>query len=83
MSKAGGSRVNGRNSPGQRLGVKAYDGEIVKAGGIIVRQRGTKVKAGQNVKLGRDNTLFSLVEGKVKFTKEGRAVTVVATPATA
>lgn len=83
MSKAGGSRVNGRNSPGQRLGVKAYDGQTVKAGGIIVRQRGTKVKAGQNVKLGRDNTLFSLVEGKVKFVKEGRSVTVVAATATA
>lgn len=83
MSKAGGSRVNGRNSRGQRLGVKAYDGQTVKAGGIIVRQRGTKVKAGQNVKLGRDNTLFSLVEGKVKFAKEGRAVTVVAATATA
>lgn len=81
MSKAGGSRVNGRNSPGQRLGVKAYDGQTVKAGGIIVRQRGTKVKAGQNVKLGRDNTLFSLVEGKVKFVKEGRAVSVVAATA--
>ncbi|MEI6563600.1 MAG: 50S ribosomal protein L27 [bacterium] len=83
MSKAGGSRVNGRNSPGQRLGVKAYDGEIVKAGGIIVRQRGTVVKAGRNVKLGRDNTLFSLVEGKVKFEKEGRVVTVVLAAATA
>jgi len=83
MSKAGGSRVNGRNSRGQRLGVKAYDGETIKTGGIIVRQRGTKVKAGQNVKLGRDNTLFALVEGKVKFTKEGRAVTVIADKATA
>jgi large subunit ribosomal protein L27 len=83
MSKAGGSRVNGRNSRGQRLGVKAYDGETIKAGGIIVRQRGTKVQAGQNVKLGRDNTLFSLVAGKVKFVKEGRAVTVVADKATA
>ena len=79
MSKAGGSRSNGRNSPGQRLGVKAYDGEIVKAGGIIVRQRGTNVKAGRNVKLGRDNTVFALVEGKVKFQKEGRVVTVEAT----
>ncbi len=79
MSKAGGSRTNGRNSPGQRLGVKAYDGEIVKAGGIIVRQRGTKVKAGRNVKLGRDNTAFSLIEGKVKFQKEGRVVMVEAT----
>ncbi|MEI6515494.1 MAG: 50S ribosomal protein L27, partial [bacterium] len=52
MSKAGGSRVNGRNSPGQRLGVKNYDGETVKAGSIIVRKRGTKVQAGRNTKLG-------------------------------
>jgi large subunit ribosomal protein L27 len=83
MSKAGGSRVNGRNSPGQRLGVKAYDGETVKAGSIIVRQRGTKVQAGRNTKLGNDNTVFSLVPGKVKFEKEGRRVTVVAAEATA
>lgn len=83
MSKAGGSRVNGRNSRGQRLGVKAYDGEAIKAGGIIVRQRGTKVKAGLNVKLGRDNTLFSLVPGKVKFVREGRSVSVVADQVTA
>ena len=83
MSKAGGSRVNGRNSPGQRLGVKAYDGETVKAGSIIIRQRGTKVQAGRNTKLGNDNTVFSLVPGKVKFEKEGRRVTVVADAATA
>ena len=83
MSKAGGSRVNGRNSPGQRLCVKAYDGETVKAGSIIVRQRGTKVQAGRNTKLGNDNTVFSLVPGKVKFEKEGRRVTVVAAEATA
>jgi len=83
MSKAGGSRVNGRNSPGQRLGVKAYDGETVKAGSIIIRQRGTKVQAGRNTKLGNDNTVFSLVPGKVKFEKEGRRVTVVADAVTA
>jgi large subunit ribosomal protein L27 len=83
MSKAGGSRVNGRNSPGQRLGVKAYDGETVKAGSIIVRQRGTKVQAGRNTKLGNDNTVFSLVPGKVKFEKEGRRVTVIQDVATA
>jgi large subunit ribosomal protein L27 len=83
MSKAGGSRVNGRNSPGQRLGVKAYDGETVKAGSIIIRQRGTKVLAGRNTKLGNDNTVFSLVPGKVKFEKEGRRVTVVADAVTA
>ena len=83
MSKAGGSRANGRDSRGQRLGGKAYDGETIKAGGIIVRQRGTKVKAGLNVKLGRDDTLFSLVAGKVKFVREGRSVSVIATEATA
>lgn len=75
--KAGGG-VNGRNSPGQRLGVKAYDGELVTSGSIIVRQRGTKVQAGQNVKRGRDDSLFALVDGKVKFEKEGRRVAVVA-----
>jgi len=83
MSKAGGSRTNGRNSPGQRLGVKNYDGEIVTAGSIIVRQRGTTVKAGRNVKLGRDNTVFALIDGKVKFQKEGRFVTVEPLEATA
>ena len=65
------------------MGVKNYDGEIVKAGSIIVRQRGTKVKAGRNTKLGNDNTVFSLVAGKVKFEKEGRRVMVVAEEATA
>ena len=78
-TKSQGSTTNGRDSNSKRLGVKAYDGEIVKAGGIIVRQRGTNVKAGRNVKLGRDNTAFALVEGKVKFQKEGRVVTVEAT----
>ena len=73
-----GSGVNGRDSVAKRLGVKAYDGETVKAGSIIVRQRGTKVSAGRNVKRGRDDTMFSLVAGKVKFEKEGRRVTVLA-----
>ena len=65
--KGGGSSVNGRNSPGQRLGVKRYGGEDVLAGTIIVRQRGTKIHPGNNVGLGKDYTIFSLIDGKVKF----------------
>ena len=65
--KGGGSSVNGRNSPGQRLGVKRFAGEAVLAGTIIVRQRGTKIHPGNNVGLGKDYTIFSLIEGKVKF----------------
>ena len=65
--KGGGSSVNGRNSPGQRLGVKRFDGEEVLAGTIIVRQRGTKIHPGNNVGLGKDYTIFSLIDGKVKF----------------
>lgn len=73
-----GSGVNGRDSIAKRLGVKAFDGETVKAGSIIVRQRGTRIKAGRNVKRGRDDTMFALVAGKVKFEKDGRQVTVLA-----
>jgi large subunit ribosomal protein L27 len=65
--KGGGSSCNGRDSPGQRLGVKRYDGEEVLAGTIIIRQRGTKVHPGNNVGLGKDYTIYSLIEGKVKF----------------
>ena len=65
--KAGGSSRNGRDSAGRRLGVKKYGGESVFAGNIIVRQRGTKVKPGTNVGMGKDHTLFALVEGKVAF----------------
>jgi len=65
--KGGGSSTNGRNSPGQRLGVKRYAGEEVLAGTIIVRQRGTKIHPGNNVGLGKDYTIFSLIDGKVKF----------------
>jgi large subunit ribosomal protein L27 len=65
--KGGGSSVNGRNSPGQRLGVKRYDGEEVLAGTIIVRQHGTKIHPGNNVGLGKDYTIYSLIDGKVKF----------------
>jgi large subunit ribosomal protein L27 len=65
--KGGGSSRNGRDSQGQRLGVKAYDGEWVSAGSILVRQRGTKFRAGVNVKLGRDFTLYAIQDGLVKF----------------
>jgi len=64
--------TNGRDSNPQYLGVKAYDGETVKAGGIIVRQRGTKIYPGTNVSIGKDHTLFSLIEVKVKFSRLGR-----------
>jgi len=65
--KAGGSSRNGRDSAGQRLGIKRYGGEIVLPGNILVRQRGTKVFAGTNVAMGKDHTLFAKVGGKVVF----------------
>ena len=65
--KAGGSSRNGRDSPGQRLGVKKFGGEIVVPGNILVRQRGTKFHPGSHVGMGRDHTLFALVDGAVKF----------------
>ncbi len=71
------SGVNGRNSPGQRLGVKRFDGEAVTAGTILVRQRGTKFFPGKNVRRGRDDTLFTVVDGIVKFEKDGRSVSVL------
>lgn len=67
--KGGGSTKNGRDSKGQRLGVKAYAGEFVTAGSIIVRQRGTKIYPGANVGIGKDYTLFALKDGKVQFGK--------------
>ena len=70
--KAGGSSRNGRDSAGRRLGVKKFGGESVLAGNIIVRQRGTKVNPGQNVGMGKDHTLFALVEGKVNFREKIR-----------
>jgi large subunit ribosomal protein L27 len=66
-TKGGGSTRNGRDSNAQRLGVKAFDGTEVKSGSIIVRQRGTLFHPGRNVGLGKDDTLFALTEGKVKF----------------
>ena len=65
--KSGGSSRNGRDSRGQRLGVKKFGGEAVLAGNIIVRQRGTKWRAGENVGVGKDHTLFALIDGAVKF----------------
>jgi large subunit ribosomal protein L27 len=76
--------INGRNSPGQRLGVKRFGGQTVSAGEVLVRQRGTKFHPGKNVMRGRDDTLFTVVAGVVKFEKDGRVVTVVpAVPAVA
>lgn len=70
--KGSGSTRNGRDSNAQRLGVKRYGGELVIPGNILVRQRGTKFKPGNNVGMGRDNTLYSLIEGKVCFERLGK-----------
>ena len=67
--KAGGSSRNGRDSAGQRLGVKKFGDQVVIAGNVLVRQRGTKFHPGANVGIGKDHTLFALVEGQVKFRK--------------
>lgn len=74
--KAGGSSRNGRDSAGRRLGVKKFGGESVIAGNIIIRQRGTKWTPGRNVGIGKDHTIFSLVEGRVRFDQDGRRVNV-------
>jgi len=70
--KGVGSSKNGRDSNPQFLGVKRYDGQLVTAGSIIVRQRGTKFHPGLNVGIGKDDTLFALAEGTVKFQRKGR-----------
>src|SRR5262245_13055137 len=70
--KGGGSSTNGRDSHGQRLGVKRFGGQLVNAGTILVRQRGTKHQAGEKVAQGKDDTLFALVTGHVKFEDRGR-----------
>jgi large subunit ribosomal protein L27 len=70
--KAGGSSRNGRDSAGRRLGVKAYGGESVLAGNILARQRGTKWHAGRNVGVGKDHTLFALIDGKVQFATKAK-----------
>jgi large subunit ribosomal protein L27 len=79
--KAGGSSRNGRDSSGQRLGVKIYGGQAIKAGSIIVRQHGTKIHAGENVGTGRDWTLFALIDGVVKFDSLGERKRVHVHPA--
>lgn len=71
--KGGGSTRNGRDSNSKRLGVKCYDTEFVTAGSIIVRQRGTRIHPGNNVGLGRDHTLFALIDGEVKFEHKTRS----------
>jgi large subunit ribosomal protein L27 len=75
--KGQGSSRNGRESHSQRLGIKVYGGQSVRAGGIIVRQRGTRYHPGRNVGRGRDDTLFALADGVVKFDREGRRINVV------
>jgi large subunit ribosomal protein L27 len=75
--KAGGSSRNGRDSAGRRLGVKMYGGQSVLAGNILARQRGTKWHAGHNVGMGKDHTLFALIEGRVAFRTKGKGRTYV------
>ena len=82
QKKGGGSTRNGRDSQPKMLGVKAYGGQTVSAGSIIVRQRGTKFHAGDNVGMGKDHTLFALVDGKISFAHKGalNRHTVIVTP---
>ena len=75
--KGQGSTKNGRDSNSQRLGIKVYGGQSIRSGGIIVRQRGTRYHPGHNVGIGRDDTLFALVDGIVKFDRSGRRINVV------
>jgi len=74
--KAGGSSRNGRDSNSKRLGVKKYGGEVVRAGNILVRQRGTKIRPGENVGCGRDYTLFALTDGRVEYFRRAGRTTV-------
>ena len=71
--KAGGSSRNGRDSAAQRLGLKRGDGQLVTAGSIIVRQRGTRFHPGNNVGIGKDDTLFATIDGRVRFERKDRA----------
>ncbi|HQC54585.1 MAG TPA: 50S ribosomal protein L27 [Clostridia bacterium] len=75
--KGGGSSKNGRDSNAQRLGAKRADGQVVTAGSILVRQRGTKIHPGNNVGRGKDDTLFALIEGTVRFERAGKKRTQV------
>jgi large subunit ribosomal protein L27 len=70
--KAGGSTKNGRDSQSKRLGVKRFGGETVKSGTIIIRQRGTQFYTGKNVKMGRDHTIYAVIDGVVKFERESK-----------
>jgi large subunit ribosomal protein L27 len=70
--KGVGSSKNGRDSKSKRLGVKRYDGQVVSAGNILVRQRGTKIHPGNNVMIGGDDTLFAVIDGTVKYERKGR-----------
>ncbi|MGD9580181.1 MAG: 50S ribosomal protein L27 [Vampirovibrionia bacterium] len=70
--KGVGSTKNGRDSASKRLGVKKFDGEVVTTGNIIMRQRGTRIHPGNNVGIGKDDTLFALIDGKVKFERYGK-----------
>jgi len=72
QKKAGGSSRNGRDSNSKRLGVKRFGGEFTKSGNILIRQRGTKYHAGNNVGIGKDHTLYSLIDGYVKFQVKGK-----------
>jgi len=74
--KAGGSSRNGRDSNAKRLGVKRYGGQTVRAGNILVRQRGTRIRPGENVGCGKDYTLFALIDGKVEYFKKAGRTTV-------
>ncbi|MBX9681287.1 MAG: 50S ribosomal protein L27 [Gemmataceae bacterium] len=75
--KGQGSSKNGRDSNSQRLGIKVFGGQAIRTGGIIVRQRGTRYHPGRNVGIGRDDTLFALADGFVKFDNSGRRINVV------
>ncbi len=76
--KGGGTSRNGRDSNAQRLGVKLYGGQTAKAGNILIRQRGTRMRAGKNVGMGRDHTLFALKDGTVQWDAEHRSVSIQA-----
>ncbi len=81
MATKGGKGKNGRDSAGRRLGVKRFDGQAVLSGSIIVRQRGTKIFPGKNIRMGKDHTLFAIIDGLVKFDKIRNKVNILPMPA--
>ena len=83
QKKAGGSSRNGRDSAGRRLGVKKFGGEVVTAGNILIRQRGTKYYPGEKVGMGRDHTLFALIDGQVQYSHKANGRTFVSILASA